>query len=260
MKKLLVFLLTLLFTISCSLQKDDPEPYNPPSIGAINEVKASGATSYPENKEQANELLQQNYAFPDIFPDLTGSSRKVVEKTEELSYSKDGTSIEGSFTIEKFVDDDLGEDPSKDYTPAAYIKMYGTPKVTFKDVNFNNGYNSLIINGNGAFDIGLYVEGNKYASTGKETMKIDYKMGMALNLAVLRDDGLGAKFSISFAQTLNETFDLKDSSKFQEEMEEIGENTLKNAIVTIKVYNDSNEEILNYTMPYSELSEVTLPI
>lgn len=255
MKKLLLLLLPLL-VFSCALEEEE-EPFEAPSIEAVEEVKASGATSYPTTEGEAKEFLLESFAAISELMEVTPmGSRGTDTITKDLSFENEQVKIEGE-SVETSYYNDSQSTPS-DGTHKAWSDTVSTkPKFTFKEATVDNGNNSYTINGYGSMNIYSKLSMYVTISDGEltdSTILYDVKMAMAANFSVKKDIGYGAKFSFSYSES-SEVEIKKDqvSNNFESKLNSEVQSSFSDVSVDVSVYNDDNEEILTFTVPMSEI-------
>ena len=266
MKKLLLLflcILTLSLFTGCDFLGD--EDFSAPEVMAPSELPASSATSYPSGEAESLSLISDamEYFYIAMNNQFSASPNQkgTVTTTSLLNWQGNlgaGT-VDFSGTL---VDTETG--PEDDFTPQANttyndLIRYATNLElagTITGATVSDGLNTYTLNGEIISDTELDM--NVDVITGSSTVDINMDLSVrqryGMAMTVLRDDGVGAKYILTFACDFGKNNITLENP--MELFEEFG-NQLENQTATLLVYNDNNEEIGRYSCSLMDLSLVT---
>ena len=286
MKKSLPILMATLMTfalLACSTNGDDDDDGpSAPDMGSASDLPASGATSYPSTQTDTVELFQGAQEAIDVaMEDIAASSKNRLNKlslklnkrssprvaiigsgrgTETETYPIDWTGEVGGGTMTV-----LGEESTKVTRPdVGDTFTVGKTYNNLVEVIFNlnltgtidtitcddSAGNTYTISGKAVQDIetAMDMDVTFTDSDGNYTANVDASISLAVGYAysIKRQDGLGAKFIVSFAFS-NSAKDLDEDSDWEGFLAD-------DFTVKVQVFNDDDEMVNEYEIPYTDVA------
>jgi hypothetical protein len=280
MKRKLVFVSVIAVTAlvfackSASIAGEEDNNGDGPGTVAPEDIADSGATTYPQTETDAINLYAgaMEVFSTELMSNASTSSFATKTVTEQESMPLDWNASVGGGTLDINGNMTMSyTEPDESFMPEAETDYEGIITANAQ-INYQgsidgvtlDGYtNSFTINGEIDTDFRTSVSIDIYVGTDVEygsdsSMDADYWVYAAENQAVsiLRDDGLGAKIVLYY--TAQRSWDNQeiDNTNIEILFDDIL-NWLENQTVTMKVYDDEDELIGEYTVPISEISNLS---
>lgn len=277
MKKQLTIFLSLLLSLlllGCELDEKEAAGLAVPNMGNASDLPATGAETYPATKKESLELLsvslmkaeKQIAAVAEEVAKSYNGSRYNIEVNESLNIDKEGIMVTGTATGDIFIADEVfaafASDQevnlgNKEFSPALSAGCDADLDVNIDITDTDLLGNEYSISGkiavkakvNAKVDLVTTVVDTAFNKTDAEaTVDIDAGVAVGLTLSVSTKDytgkTAGAKYIMSFASTAKaDSFKYNKSTTPEEIMAKIS-----NTDFVLKVYDDENNEIGNYTI------------
>jgi hypothetical protein len=240
---------------------DAPKVYTAPTVTAPTALPASGGTK-PVNQAAALSLYSETMAAVTTFVGSKTTSKSLRPKSttpinEVVSYSGAGPGGVGTVTINGSLS---GSETEPDnitgpgtYTYSAILNML--MKGTIDKANFTYGGHTYAVSG--SLDMTMDENCNialtltNSASTSTATLSFSFGLAYGTSISVRRDDGVGAKFVISYAcdySVANQSLSSSSSDPFT-----ALSSALTSKTGTLTVYDDSNAVIYTGTLTASDI-------
>ncbi len=271
--------------INCSIDGGGDAGPVAPDMGSASDLAASGATTYPADQSAALALFigaqqavtaaiddntdtdaPESFATPKArfstkFAAKGGALGARGTNTQTIPINFSGTVGAGTMTLSgsdtaTMTAPDQGWTPSPNTTYNDLMAMSFVWDVTgiFNGITYTiddgSGFHEYAITGKAVekSDVSMNFDYTFGSSTEDVTGNVDVSVSLAEGFAVSvrRDDGLGAKFIVSFAYAES----LKDLDLEAEDDPEGF--VLGDEVITIKVYDDANVLLGSYAIPFSE--------
>lgn len=270
--KYFVMPLFLAFFFSCNVAGGE-DKLVAPDMGTSSDIKMGSVTSTPQNKSDAVELYTTVSSL--ILTEAkssalsSGSSRATNTEKTPISWT-DGDAIFVTGTLEnsiyihdsfKNANDPDFVPPQGNYDPLMTAKISFDLKGTFTDAVLDDTYNlsSYTINGKFITKVNSSASASARIGSSKENSTVSAKMSVSTiygaAISIVRNDGFGAKFILSFADSFSAKLDQNNVSEIQSDFEKAQAETM----VDVKVYDNQDTLIDSYQVSLSELGLVTTP-
>ncbi len=248
--------------LSCTGPDTPAKIYNAPSMPGATELSASGATSSPADQTAAVDLYGETMgAVGDFLGSLTASRALYSAKAttpigpETISYSGIGPNGDGTVTVNGTMSGSLTM-PDDMSAPGTYhmsevLNVAVTASIT--NASFDYGIHTYTITSGSLdvtedvnLDIDLVIAADSSCTA---SMDLEFGIAYGTTFSVRRDDGLGAKFVLTYGAGYN-VADLSVDADFETALASY----LSSENVTLSVYDDANALIYSGSIPLDQLS------
>lgn len=257
---LVLLVLSLAVTlVACSSGGGD-DGLEAPSVGSASDLPATGATA---PSDTATALAVYSGAMQGLSKgvgsSVTGSKRSgrgTDTITDTINWTDESGSITGTITGTYTVPDSFDLQPGKAYDDLLKVVLAVNIDGTINGATFtDDGGHSYTVSGkmketfNYDYSLDVVTDTNGDLASGD----IDYAFEVAFGtaFAIKRDDGVGAKFVLTFANSYAQNNVSLENASF-----DVDSSFLENASATLTVFDDNNAKILETTIPLSDIENL----